>query len=633
MIDLCASWGVKVEAGNGAGDTGKVEAGGGGGDCRRLGCDWGRGEGAGVGVDGRRVTGGGEGAGACADVAERVTPVKWRLATEEGTVDDWAVIGDVVKVLVPVLMTVLAVETGTGTGGLAERQCRGRQQTKWRRRVGGSDCCTRLRRSVLSESRCCRRRSPSIRPPSSRSRSLGDVIAVDLPLSLSRRSDRSSRPSLTFLSEATSAYHFCCRQGVSLPPRLPRTRVGFPPPSSCYLFVSYRCQGTSKQSPWTVSQSNHLPSGLVDLLRSLVPVLHPKQQKIHWLVSWWCFLCFVDVHILAEVTRQENSMGSDFQAIPIIDVGPLLSKCDNPSMFEDRGVLKVVRQLDEACRETGFFYVKGHGIPDSLVKEVKDLTRKFFDLPYEEKAKIKMSPATGYRGYQRIGENITLGKPDMHEAIDCYRPMKAGEYGSLGKTMEGENLWPNCPSNFKSSMEEYINLLKELARKIMQGIALALGGPPETFEGEIAGDTFWVMRIIGYPGLPAEIQFNDVGCEAHTDYGLLTLVNQDDDVHALQVRNRAGEWICAVPIPGTFVCNIGDMLKVWSNGLYEPTLHRVVNNSPKYRVSVVFFYEPNFDTAAEPLEFCKEKTSGTVKHQRVVYGEHLVGKVTTNFAS
>ncbi|KAG0475599.1 hypothetical protein HPP92_015285 [Vanilla planifolia] len=192
---------------------------------------------------------------------------------------------------------------------------------------------------------------------------------------------------------------------------------------------------------------------------------------------------------------------------------------------------------------------------------------------------------------------------------------------------------PNCPSNFKSSMEEYINLLKELARKIMQGIALALGGPPETFEGEIAGDTFWVMRIIGYPGLPAEIQFNDVGCEAHTDYGLLTLVNQDDDVHALQVRNRAGEWICAVPIPGTFVCNIGDMLKVWSNGLYEPTLHRVVNNSPKYRVSVVFFYEPNFDTAAEPLEFCKEKTSGTVKHQRVVYGEHLVGKVTTNFAS
>ncbi|PKA65840.1 S-norcoclaurine synthase 1 [Apostasia shenzhenica] len=328
-------------------------------------------------------------------------------------------------------------------------------------------------------------------------------------------------------------------------------------------------------------------------------------------------------------------MGSDFQAIPIIDVGPLMDKCDDPKMVENQGVLKVVRELDEACRETGFFYVRGHGIPESLVSEVKDVTRKFFDLPFTEKLKIKMSPATGYRGYQRIGENVTLGKPDIHEAIDCYRPLKHGEYGSLGKVMEGQNLWPDNPSNFKSVMEEYISLLKELARKIMRGIALALGGSSETFEGERAGDPFWVMRIIGYPGLSnvnnSEMQFNDIGCGAHTDYGLLTLVNQDDDVHALQVKNQAGEWIYAVPVPGTFVCNIGDMLKIWSNGIYKPTIHRVVNNNPKYRVSVVFFYEQNFDTAAEPLDSCKEKVGGVVKYERVVYGEHLVGKVTSNF--
>ncbi|KAH0462672.1 hypothetical protein IEQ34_010247 [Dendrobium chrysotoxum] len=193
------------------------------------------------------------------------------------------------------------------------------------------------------------------------------------------------------------------------------------------------------------------------------------------------------------------------------NVSPLLDKCDRPMMVEDQGVLKVVRELDEACRVAGFFYVKGHGIPDSLVKEVKEVTRKFFDLPYEEKVKIKMSPKTGYRGYQRLGENITLGKPDMHEAIDCYRPMESGEYGSFGKNMEGKNLWPENPANFKSLMEQYISLQKELARKIMQGIALALGGPPETFEGERAGNSFWVMRIIGYPGLAGEMQYNDVG--------------------------------------------------------------------------------------------------------------------------
>ncbi|OAY77077.1 putative 2-oxoglutarate-dependent dioxygenase [Ananas comosus] len=326
-------------------------------------------------------------------------------------------------------------------------------------------------------------------------------------------------------------------------------------------------------------------------------------------------------------------MGSDFKSIPIINISPLLDKIDDPKMVQDKELLEVVRLLDKACKEAGFFYVKGHGIPESLVKEVRDITHGFFALPYEDKVKIKMTSESGYRGYQRVGENVTKGKPDMHEAIDCYRPLEPGSFGDLGKPLEGPNLWPDHPSNFKETMEEYIGLVRDLSRKILRGIALALGGPVDALEGEIAGDSFWVMRLIGYPvstDIPEE-ELTDTGCGAHTDYGLLTLVNQDDDICALEVRNRSGEWIYAVPIPGTFVCNIGDMLKVWSNGLYEPTLHRVVNNSPKYRVSVVFFYEPNFDTAVEPLEFCKQKTGGIVKYEKVVYGEHLVRKVLTNF--
>ncbi|KAM0943110.1 putative aminocyclopropanecarboxylate oxidase [Dioscorea sansibarensis] len=328
-------------------------------------------------------------------------------------------------------------------------------------------------------------------------------------------------------------------------------------------------------------------------------------------------------------------MASDFQTIPIIDIGPLVNKSDDPKMAEDKQVLEVVRLLDEACKMAGFFYVKGHGIPDSLIEEVRGVTRKFFNLPYEEKIKIKMTLASGYRGYQRVGENITKGKPDMQEAIDCYKPMEHGEYGTLGTPLEGSNLWPDNPSNFKSLVEEYIDLLKDLSRKIMRGIALALGALPESFEGELAGNPFWVMRLIGYPALSnakiPEMQGNDVGCGAHTDYGLLTLVNQDPNISALQVRNRAGEWISAVPIPGTFVCNIGDMLKIWSNGIYESTLHRVINNSPTYRVSVAFFYEPNFDTCIEPVNFCKEKVNGVATIEKAVYGEHLVKKVLTNF--
>ncbi|KAF7103541.1 hypothetical protein CFC21_104526 [Triticum aestivum] len=241
---------------------------------------------------------------------------------------------------------------------------------------------------------------------------------------------------------------------------------------------------------------------------------------------------------------------------------------------------------------------------------------------------------TPQEGHQRVGENVTKGKPDMHEAIDspCYSPIEPGRYGDLAKPMEGSNLL-NYPSNFDVLLENYINLLGDLSRKIMKGVALALGAPLAAFEGGTAGDAFWVLRLIGYP-VSADIlqeERTDIGCGAHTDYGFLTLVNQDDDICALEVRNQSGEWIYAKPVPGTFICNIGDMLKVWSNGIYQPTLHRVVNNSPRYRVSVAFFYESNFDAAVEPVEFCREKTGGVAKYEKVVYGEHLVQKVLTNF--
>ncbi|KAJ4816366.1 2-oxoglutarate (2OG) and Fe(II)-dependent oxygenase superfamily protein [Rhynchospora pubera] len=330
-------------------------------------------------------------------------------------------------------------------------------------------------------------------------------------------------------------------------------------------------------------------------------------------------------------------MGSDFKTIPIIDVSPLVAKIDDPKSTTSDDLLEVVRQLDKACKEAGFFYVKGHGVPDSLIREVREISRSFFALPAEEKLKIKMTTKSGYRGYQKVGVNITKGKPDMHEAIDYYRPILPGQYGDLASPLEGNNLWyaywPKTPFNFKEVMEDYLFLVKDLSRKIMRGIALALGAPIDAFEGDCAGDPFWVFRLMCYPVLTdiPESERTDTGIGAHTDYGLLSLVNQDDEIQALEVQNRSGVWIYAVPIPGTFVCNIGDMLKVWTNGIYEPTVHRVINKTPFYRVSVGFFYESNFDACIQPVECCKQKTGGVAKYDNIVYGEHLVKKVQNNF--
>lgn len=324
-----------------------------------------------------------------------------------------------------------------------------------------------------------------------------------------------------------------------------------------------------------------------------------------------------------------------FTSIPIIDIGPLVEKSDDPTLGDHEDVAEVVRLLDSACKETGFFYAKSHGVPASLTDAVLQLSHEFFHLSYEEKLKIKMSSLSGFRGYQKIRENVTEGKGDIHEAIDYYKEFEYEAYGDLGHPLFGPNLWPQNPSRFKDVMEEYIEVMKGLSRKILRGIALALGGPPDVFEGNSAGDPFWVMRVIGYPPLingvhHIKIEDSDISCGAHTDYGLLTLVNQDTHVCALQVRNQSGDWIWAPPVPGAFVVNIGDMLKILSNGIYKPTLHRVINKNPRYRVSVPFFLEPNFDALIEPLEFCRRGTENQ-EIKPAVYGKHLVNKVTTNF--
>ncbi|EOA25663.1 hypothetical protein CARUB_v10019014mg [Capsella rubella] len=324
-------------------------------------------------------------------------------------------------------------------------------------------------------------------------------------------------------------------------------------------------------------------------------------------------------------------MATNFKSVlPVIDISPLVVKCDDPNMADDACVAEVVRKLDSACREVGFFYVIGHGISEDLIKKVRVMSHRFFELPSEEKLKIQITPAAGYRGYQRIGLNITNGKQDMHEAIDCYKEFEEGKYGGIGKAMEGPNKWPENPKEYKTLMEEYIKLCTDLSRNILRGISLALGGSPYEFEGKMMQDPFWIMRILGYPGVN---QDNVIGIGAHTDYGLLSLINQDDDKTALQVKDMAGDWIPVVPIAGSFVCNIGDMLKILSNGVYESTLHRVINNFPRYRVCIGFFYETNFNAVVEPLEIFKEKHPGKGTSQvfKRAYGEHLVHKLQTTF--
>jgi len=327
------------------------------------------------------------------------------------------------------------------------------------------------------------------------------------------------------------------------------------------------------------------------------------------------------------------------QAIPIIDLSPYLNGTDKN---------KVVDEIYYACKNVGFFYIIGHGVPDELVTGVHQKAKEFFDLPFDKKKVLSIQPGT-IRGYQNLGQNITKNKRDWHEGLDYYIELTPDQLSQtthveefevsqnqdpnanrrqvLNNLLRGNNPWPDSPSDFRSTFETYIQHLLRLGAAIMSCIALGLKLPEDYFSSQnLISNPFWVFRIIGYPPLQgATMEEVGVSCGEHTDYGCLTMVNQDGTKDALQILTKEGEWISANPVPGAFVMNIGDMMTVWTGGEFKSTLHRVVHKGTGYRTSIPFFYEPNFEAKVNPM--CGVKEAFT----EVVYGRHLLNKVASNF--
>lgn len=343
-------------------------------------------------------------------------------------------------------------------------------------------------------------------------------------------------------------------------------------------------------------------------------------------------------------------------SLPIIDISAFLDPTSSQEARQQTAV-----DINRACQDFGFFYLTGHGIPTSKLDEVVSLARQFFSLPLSEKHKIKRHDAggpeggDGARGYQGMRENITLGRRDVQEAVDFFREWDHSEKqegrGGPGThyTLQGPNLWPLHPPQLKDVYQEYISRVQGVSEAIVRamGVALDLGPPVAgadryTEDSEVfvrnTDHSFWVMRMIGYPKLQTPILADqdptEFSCGMHTDYGCITLLLADPTPGALQVLLKDGKtWLNADPIPGAFVVNIGDMIERWTNGIWKSTRHRVIHRGDGYRVSVPFFYEPNFDAVVKPLQKCVDRTGGVPIAEEGTYGDHLMGKVFNNFYS
>ncbi|MFB9137084.1 isopenicillin N synthase family dioxygenase [Vibrio olivae] len=307
-------------------------------------------------------------------------------------------------------------------------------------------------------------------------------------------------------------------------------------------------------------------------------------------------------------------------SLPIIDISPLDSS-------NRQDWLPVIKQIDQACRELGFFYVVGHGIPQQQFDLIQSMSEQLFALPTEQKQKISIEKSSNHRGWGRLNAE----KLDPNGELDCKESfdmaLDLSPYHSQVSrcpALYGPNQYPDI-SGFAQAMNQHYSLTLDVGMKILRAMAIALG-EDEMFFAKYFKLPISVLRMLSYPSQQHETN----GAGAHTDYGCITLLYQDQS-GGLQVLNKQDEWIDAPPVEGSFVVNIGDLMQRWTNDVYRSTSHRVTSPvSGCDRFSMPFFVEPDFDTPIDTLSSCLEE--GQSGYPSITAGQWILSRFEDTYS-
>lgn len=287
-------------------------------------------------------------------------------------------------------------------------------------------------------------------------------------------------------------------------------------------------------------------------------------------------------------------MNKDNAALPVLDLSQLQAGGEGRQTF--------LKQLAEAARTVGFFYLTGHGL-ETRQQNILKLSQQFFALPEAEKLKIEMRHSPHFRGYTKLQGELTQGKPDLREQFDIMREEPAVELAcddSAWWKLVGPNQWPAALPAMRSNLLDWQQSLSDVSVTLLRAFAEVLQQPADIFDSTIANAPYTHMKLIRYPGSSETDQQQGVG--AHKDPGYLTIVAQDDQ-SGLEVLTDDKGWVSAAPIEGAFVVNIGELLELASNGYLRATYHRVVSpQTSTERFSCAFFMAAKLNTNVPLLE-------------------------------
>lgn len=333
-------------------------------------------------------------------------------------------------------------------------------------------------------------------------------------------------------------------------------------------------------------------------------------------------------HIMRPV--EERKLEVIDVSVLVAKLGAITNPCDVRGAV-DTEVLRCAQAIDRACRETGFFYVVGHGIEEQAALAC---ARDFFLLDLDAKMQLKASGGEG-SGYEPPGSQV-LDEGRLGEGVDgAARLGDQKESFIIGKSAPSQRAthddridarWPPTMPGFKDALLAYHDATELfLGRVLLRAIALGLGLAADTFDF-VMKDPMTKVRLLRYPATDSGLYAGDApGCGSHTDWGTLTVIAQDD-VGGLEVCVAPSYWREVKNVPEALLVNVGDMLSLWTAGRYRSAPHRVLKpkKASTERHSVAVFFNCDHDALIDPRALMPNASAGVPQNAHIFTAEEYI---------
>ncbi|KAL8192132.1 hypothetical protein R6Q57_027994 [Mikania cordata] len=289
---------------------------------------------------------------------------------------------------------------------------------------------------------------------------------------------------------------------------------------------------------------------------------------------------------------------SPLPSIPVIDMNHLNHTDKDPLIH-----------LRSVCKEWGIFQLVNHGVDKSLINKMKEEVVNFFNMPVDEKLRYKLT-AGEYQGY---GQTILHTEDQKVDWADRFYMITNPLH------RRKSNLLPEFPPVLRDTMENYLREMQKLAMYLFGLIGEAVEIEKQEMM-DVFDDGMQSVRMTFYPPCPQPDQV--IGLTPHSDAAGITILLQVNDVEGLQVK-KDGVWIPVSFLPDALVVNVGDILEIMSNGVYNSIEHRATVNATKERISLAMFFNPKLEADVGPAKSLIANTRDPPMYKTLVMEQYL----------